>query len=229
MIILSLIFGLLIGNYTTTFLFRLPRNIEICGINKSINTPPCCSTCRHPLKFYEYLPVLSWIFVRFKCNYCGAKINLQYFILEFTTGLISIVLFLLFNFSEIYLLFLILWSLLIIAGLIEYNSSKIYNNLTFGVITTGMIYRTLLDSSILFFIRDIAIIAIFLSMIMNISRLQIKKIIHLTLQASVFGLGEVMIVLSSLFITEMINKKNSYLYSLVILYFAIVLKAIIAV
>jgi len=229
MIIVSLIFGLLIGNYITTFLFRLPRNIEICGIDRTVNTPPYCPTCRHKLKFYEYLPVLSWIFVRFKCNYCRVKINPQYFLLELGTGLIAIILFLLFNFSEIYLLFLILWAIVILAGLIEYNSSKIYNELTFGVITIGMIYRTLIDNSILPFICDIAITAIFLSIIMNISKLQIKQLIYLTLQASVFGLSEVVIVLLSYVMTQSFTKRHNYLYGLVILYCAIVLKKIIAV
>ena len=34
MILLSVIFGVLIGNYATTLLFRMPMGIEICGINK---------------------------------------------------------------------------------------------------------------------------------------------------------------------------------------------------
>lgn len=227
MIFLSLIFGILIGNYATTFLFRIPRGIEICGINKRVNTPPCCSTCRHPLKFYEYLPLFSWIFVRFRCNYCLAPINRQYFFLEFSTGLISIVLFLLFDFSETYLLFMTLWIVIILAGLIEYNSGKICHELTFAVITIGMVYRSLLESSILFFISDMAIASIFLSLMMKTSRFQVKEIIYLILQSSVFGLSQTFIVFLNYIVTKKFSPRGSYLYSLVILFSVIILRKII--
>ena len=227
MIILSLIFGVLVGNYSTTLLFRIPRGIEICGINKRVNTPPYCSECRHPLQYYEYLPVLSWIFVRFRCNYCSVRINPQYFFLESSTAIVSLILFLLFGFSEIYLLFITLWIAIILAGLIELNSGRIYRELTFIVMTIGMIYRTLLDGSILFYITDIAIASIFLSLIMKTSKFQVRDVMHLILQSSVFGLETVFAVLFNYILTKKIFARGSYLYSLILLFSVIILRKII--
>jgi leader peptidase (prepilin peptidase)/N-methyltransferase len=227
MILLSVIFGVLIGNYATTLLFRMPMGIEICGINKKVNTPPHCSKCKHPLKFYEYLPVLSWIFTRFKCNYCSGSINPQYFFLEFSTASISMLLFLLFGFSEIYLLFISLWVLSILSGLIEWNSEKIYHELTFAVMTIGLVYRTLLESTILSSITDIAIASIFLSFILKTQKFATKEIIHLILQSAVFGLVEAGLVLLTYIITQKISHRGSYLYSLMILFSVIILRKLL--
>lgn len=227
MIIISFIFGVLIGNYSTTLLFRIPRGIEICGINKIVNTRPYCSVCKHPLKFYEYLPVFSWVFSRFRCNYCGEKINPQYFILEFSTAFVSTIIYLFIDFSELYLLLLLLWISTILAGLIQLNSGKIYHELTFAVISIGMVSRTLSDNSILPFMTDITIASTFLSLIMKTSRFQIREVVHLVLQSSLFGLEKIIVVLLTYSITKKFIPKYSYLYSLLSLSFITISRAII--
>ncbi len=90
-IITAIIFGLLIGNYTTTVYHRLPLNKPING-SDFFGLKPHCSKCGHKLKFYEYLPLLSWFATRFKfkCNYCNQQIEMTYFYLEFLTMCASI-------------------------------------------------------------------------------------------------------------------------------------------
>lgn len=164
----AIFFGVLMGNYTTTLLFRMPRGIEISGINKNYSQPPCCSVCMHHLKFYEYLPVLSWIFARFKCNYCGAKINFHYFFLEIFGGCISFILCHLFGYSEIYLLLLLLCLVSSLAGLIHVeNNGQIFISLTVASVVLGMLYRTLSDSSIIPFLFDLSIVTTFLVAILK--------------------------------------------------------------
>ncbi|NDE19110.1 MAG: prepilin peptidase, partial [Alphaproteobacteria bacterium] len=83
------LFGVLIGNFTTTLFYRLPRNIMISGFNQKLTRPPFCSNCNHVLVFYEYLPILSWFSTRGKCNYCHAPINKSYIMLEILIGIIA--------------------------------------------------------------------------------------------------------------------------------------------
>jgi leader peptidase (prepilin peptidase)/N-methyltransferase len=158
----AIIFGVLIGNYTTTCLFRIPRGIDICGINEKHSQPPCCSTCRHPLKFYEFLPVLSWIFARFKCNYCNTKINHNYFILEFSNACVSVILYLFLGYSEIYLLFVLLFAVSMLSGFLHLENNFLYIKLTITSLVLGMLYRTLSDSSIIPFLTDFSVISIVL-------------------------------------------------------------------
>ena len=45
-------------------------------------------SCNAPLRFYHNIPILSWLFLRGKCGFCGAKISLQYPLVELLGGLI---------------------------------------------------------------------------------------------------------------------------------------------
>ena len=145
---IALLFGLLIGNFTTTVYYRLPRNITIFGFDKVSNQPPICSVCFNILRFYEYLPVLSWFSTLGSCNYCGHKIDKTYLFLEIACGITSIALYYNIGFSEEYLvlLFFITISILQVALYNKYN--KIWNLTLVIQIFCGIILRTLDDHSI---------------------------------------------------------------------------------
>lgn len=49
-----------------------------------------CPNCNHKIKFYENIPVLGWLFLKGKCSGCHQKISAQYPIIEFLTGLLSV-------------------------------------------------------------------------------------------------------------------------------------------
>ena len=145
---LAIIFGLLLGNYGTSLLFRLPRGIELSGLTKD-HKPPFCSSCRHPLKYREALPFLSWIFSRFRCNYCGVKITPHYFYLEFGTALASLYSFHFFGFSDYYIVLLPFFTLSFLAGLLVLEGHQVPGNLFYSLIILALFYRLLLDGSLM--------------------------------------------------------------------------------
>jgi leader peptidase (prepilin peptidase)/N-methyltransferase len=80
------IFGLLLGSFFNVLIYRLPKNESIIWPGSH------CPNCNHIIKFYENIPVLSYIFLRGKCSGCKSKIPLQYPIVEFTTACLNLVL-----------------------------------------------------------------------------------------------------------------------------------------
>ena len=85
MIILYLIifiFGLAIGSFLNVVIFRLETG------DKIINDRSKCLYCDHRLSWYDLVPVLSFLFLKGKCRYCGKKISFQYPVIEITTGLL---------------------------------------------------------------------------------------------------------------------------------------------
>lgn len=125
-IILAGIFGLLFGNYTTTAFHRIPMGKPINGINSSIGIKPHCSTCNHELKFYEYLPLLSWVSTRFRCNYCGVKTEIIYFWLEFLSMCAAIALFVIIGFTMLYILLLLISVVIILNAALIYKHKKLF-------------------------------------------------------------------------------------------------------
>ncbi len=75
--------GLCIGSFLNVCIHRLP-------IGKSIVRPPsACPTCGTLIRWYDNIPVLSWIILRGRCRGCRSPISVRYPVVELTTGLLA--------------------------------------------------------------------------------------------------------------------------------------------
>ena len=96
------VFGLCIGSFLNCVIYRLQKTKSFLK-GRSI-----CPKCKHILKWYDLLPVVSFIALRGKCRYCRKKISWQYPLVELGTALIFILIFnfqfSIFNFQTFYLL-----------------------------------------------------------------------------------------------------------------------------
>ena len=87
------IFGACIGSFLNVCIYRLPEE-------KSIISPPShCPVCKNRLKWFHNIPLISYIFLRGKCAYCGARISIRYFVVEFLSGIFLVINHSIFGFS----------------------------------------------------------------------------------------------------------------------------------
>lgn len=76
------ILGAAIGSFLNVLIIRTPRD-------ESVSFPASrCMSCNTPLRFYHNIPILSWLFLRGKCAFCGEKISIQYPLVELFSALI---------------------------------------------------------------------------------------------------------------------------------------------
>ncbi|MFA7685456.1 MAG: prepilin peptidase [Candidatus Gracilibacteria bacterium] len=87
------IFGTAIGSFLSVVVYRLKTKKKGIMFSRSI-----CPTCKKKLKWNHLFPIFSWLFLKGKCGYCGAKISSHYLTLELVTGLTFLATFLSFNF-----------------------------------------------------------------------------------------------------------------------------------
>jgi leader peptidase (prepilin peptidase) / N-methyltransferase len=78
--------GLILGSFFNVLIWRLPRGESIAWPGSH------CPACNRPIKPYENIPVLSYIFLRGKCAGCHAPISLQYPLVEAATAALALVL-----------------------------------------------------------------------------------------------------------------------------------------
>lgn len=72
------IFGLIIGSFLNVVILR--KNILSLGGRSE------CMSCETTLRWYDMVPVLSWLSLRGRCRSCGSSISVQYPLVEATTG-----------------------------------------------------------------------------------------------------------------------------------------------
>ncbi len=74
-------FGLIIGSFLNVCIYRLPRH-------ESVVTPGShCPACGKPVRPYDNIPVLSFLWLRGRCRFCRQPISLQYPMVELLAGL----------------------------------------------------------------------------------------------------------------------------------------------
>ena len=89
---------------------------------KSILKPGShCVYCNHSLKWYELIPIFSYLFLRGKCLKCGHKIPIYNFIAEVVTGSLFLGAFLYFGFSYKFYVSLFLISLLVLIFISDFT------------------------------------------------------------------------------------------------------------
>ena len=145
--IVVFVFGAVVGSFLNVVILRLNTGQSI------ISGRSKCFTCAKKLKWYELLPIVSFVFFRGKCSACKAKISWQYPIIEIITGLLFLLIFnfqfSIFNeFSFYFLLstfyFLIVFSVLIIIAIYDYHHQIIPN--LFVWIFNGLAFLSLFNS-----------------------------------------------------------------------------------
>lgn len=113
------ILGLIVGSFINVIVLRRSTGKGIHGRSK-------CTSCSHTLGIFDLIPVLSYIFLRGRCRYCGAKISPMYPLVELVAGLMFVLvgmkpLFLGVSFVYYYTLFLEITFWSIILAIILYD------------------------------------------------------------------------------------------------------------
>jgi len=77
-------FGSCVGSFLNVVIYRLPRG-------KSLVTPPsACPACDKQIRFYDNIPLISWLILGARCRYCKARISPRYFVVELLTALLFV-------------------------------------------------------------------------------------------------------------------------------------------
>lgn len=143
MYFLIILLGLTIGSFLNVCIYRIPRG-------KSVSFPPShCPHCKNRLRFYDLVPVLSYIVLGGRCRYCTAKISPQYPIVEALTALIFLFIFKRYGFSAISIKYMILACVCIVVSFIDYFTMDIYYITLLPGLIAGGLYLFIDKSKIL--------------------------------------------------------------------------------
>lgn len=115
MIVLVFLLGAIFGSFYLVIGTRLPLGDNV------ISGRSRCDSCKTILKWYELIPILSYIIQLGKCRYCHNKISKEHFIVEIITGLLFVYGYLYYGLNLYYLTYLIIISNTIIIFISDFK------------------------------------------------------------------------------------------------------------
>jgi leader peptidase (prepilin peptidase)/N-methyltransferase len=120
----AFIFGAVVGSFLNVCIFRIPAKASI------IKPLSQCPHCHHPVRFYDNIPLISYIVLRGKCRDCGGKISWRYPLVELITAILSLLLFLRFGLTFNFLIFFVFTAVLVVITFIDLDHQIIPDVLT---------------------------------------------------------------------------------------------------
>jgi len=125
-------FGLIVGSFLNVCIVRLPRG-------GSIVTPPShCPRCHGGIKFYDNIPLISFLLLRGKCRNCGEPISWQYPLVELVNALFFVWIVSEFGIGGEAFLMMALCSSLIVITVIDYHHLIIPDSITLPGMLVGL-------------------------------------------------------------------------------------------
>lgn len=154
--------SLTVGSFLNVVVYRLPKMLErewygecreflaeevsnipakelpLMSLSKPDST---CPKCSHKIRFYENIPVLSWLFLRGKCSQCKNTIAKRYPLVELTTAVLSIVIAYIYGVSSITLFMLLLTWGLIALTLIDLDHMLLPDQIVMPLLWLGLLFN----------------------------------------------------------------------------------------
>jgi leader peptidase (prepilin peptidase)/N-methyltransferase len=119
-------FGLLFGSFLNVCIYRIPAGI-------SIVTPGShCFSCGSPIRWYDNIPLLSYVILRGGCRFCGASFSPRYFFIELLTGVMFGYTFYRFGYTLATPVYIVFLCLLIIASFTDIDHWIIPDGVSLG-------------------------------------------------------------------------------------------------
>lgn len=153
------VLGLCVGSFLNVVIHRLPQILERQwqsdaramlelpepqesgeGVPLSLSKPASrCPKCGHTIRWYENIPLVSWLVLRGKCSGCGTRISVRYPLVELATGALFAACGWRFGAQPTTLLWCGFVAVLVAAALIDWDTTLLPDDLTLPLMWTGLI------------------------------------------------------------------------------------------
>ncbi|HPK87028.1 MAG TPA: prepilin peptidase [Atribacterota bacterium] len=131
------IIGLVIGSFSNVCIYRIPRNESIVFPGSH------CPGCNQLIKWYDNIPLFSYLFLKGKCRNCKINISWQYPLVESLTGFIYFFLFYFYGLQILTLAYMLFSSVLIIITFIDLKEKIIPDVLSIPFLALGFLFSFL--------------------------------------------------------------------------------------
>ena len=156
--IIVFLYGIIIGSFLNVCIYRMPKGESVVTVGSH------CMNCKHPLKGYDLFPVFSYLVLRGKCRYCGAKISIQYPLVELANGILYVLVVAICGLNPDSILWCVLTSIMIVIAVTDLKTMKFPTVCEILMIVVGVVHLFFHASQWLYYIAGALFMGVFLLM-----------------------------------------------------------------
>jgi len=131
------LFGAVIGSFLNVCIYRIPRK-------ESLAFPAShCPQCQAPIRFYDNIPIVSWVLLLGRCRKCKQSIPFQYPLVEALNAVGYVYLYMRFGLTAAMLIYALFLSALIVITFIDLHHMIIPDVISLPGIAVGLIFSLL--------------------------------------------------------------------------------------
>jgi leader peptidase (prepilin peptidase) / N-methyltransferase len=132
--VFAFLFGAVVGSFLNVCIFRMPKEESV------VSPPSHCPVCNYQIRWYDNIPLFSYIILGGKCRGCSTKISVQYPLVELINGLLTLALFLRFGPTLAFLVLFIFCSALVVITFIDLEHQIIPDEISLSGIVVGFVF-----------------------------------------------------------------------------------------
>jgi len=129
--------GLAFGSFLNVCIYRLPLGLSV------VTPRSACPRCKHPIAFYDNMPVISWLLLRGRCRHCKTRISPRYLFIELLTGALFLACYANFGLTLATLKYCVFGFLLLGLIFTDAETKLLPDKLTFPGLALGIIFSLL--------------------------------------------------------------------------------------
>lgn len=135
--ILIFIYGLIIGSFLNVCIYRIPREESIAWPGSH------CPACSHSLKWYDNIPLVSYLLLKGRCRYCKSIVSVQYPLVESLNAFVYIIMYLKFGFGVDFIFYSLMSSVLLAIVFIDLKEMIIPDSLVLCILVLSVIHKAI--------------------------------------------------------------------------------------
>jgi leader peptidase (prepilin peptidase)/N-methyltransferase len=137
MILAAAVLGLLIGSFLNVCIYRLPKDESV------VRPRSRCIFCGQTIRWYDNIPVLSFLLLRGRCRECGGTISWQYPLVEAATAVLFVVIAMRFGPTLAGVRAAVFVAMMLALGVADLNDRILPDEITLGGAAAGVLFSLL--------------------------------------------------------------------------------------
>ncbi len=157
--VIIFLYGIIIGSFLNVCIYRIPKKESIVTVRSH------CMACGYQLKWYDLIPVFSFVFLRGRCRKCGEKVSMQYPLIELANGVLWVLTFAICGFRMESLLYCLMISGLLVLSVIDARTLEIPFGINVYLLVLGGIREILGGCTLFSLAADLFLVSGFLMLL----------------------------------------------------------------